>query len=258
MSFAEAMGRIRIPRVRVDGTLTGLLTAAVMALLSTFVIPEDAPLTQLQVRGPLERVRPEDVRAAVHDQLGTSFFGVDVAQVRETVDQLPWVAQASVERVWPGAISVRVWEREPYARWNEDSLLDTTSQAFTPRAADIPTGLPLLGGVAGHEAEVVAAWKRMSEALENSPLALSGLAMDARGEWTAHAVNGVELRLGTDAPDRHLALLTSVVPRELGGRWGDVQYIDLRYTNGFAVGWAKPQPVASVKGAPAKGGKTNP
>ncbi|HKY91407.1 MAG TPA: FtsQ-type POTRA domain-containing protein [Nevskiaceae bacterium] len=255
MSFAEAMGRIRIPRVHVDGTLASLLTAAVLALLSTFVIPEDAPLTQLQVRGPLQNVRPEDVRAAVHDQLDASFFEVDVARVRDTVGQLPWVARASVERVWPGAISVRVWERTAFARWNEDSLLDTASQAFTPRAADIPTGLPQLGGVAGHEGEVTAAWKRMSEALAGTALALSGLSMDARGEWTARAANGVELRLGTDAPDRHIALLTGVVQRELGGRWGDVQYIDLRYTNGFAVGWAKPQPVVPEKGASAKGGR---
>jgi cell division protein FtsQ len=245
----------RIPRVHIDGTLTGLLTAAVLALLISFLVPEDAPLTQLQVRGPLERVHPEDVRAAVHDQLETSFFAVDVGQVREAVDKLPWVRSSSVERVWPGALSVRVWERDAFARWNEDSLLDTDAHAFTPRAADIPTGLPQLGGVAGHEAEVKAAWKRMSEPLAGTALALTGLSMDARGEWTGHAANGVELRLGTDAPDRHLALLTGVVQRELGGRWADVQYIDLRYTNGFAVGWAKPQANAPGSGGAAKSGR---
>lgn len=253
MSLADRLPKL--PQIKIGGPIAGLAAAVLAAAVVALALPQDAPLTQLQVRGPLVKVRPEDVRAAADLEPGASFFQADVARVRDAVGDLPWVARASVERVWPGSIMVRVWEREAYARWNEDGLLDTDSRAFVPRAAEIPTGLPRLGGVAGHEAEVAAAWKRLAPPLADTPLRLTGLVIDARGEWTAQAANGIELRLGADAPDRHLAMLTGVVQRTLGGRWGDVQYIDLRYTNGFAVGWAKPQlQPPATKAAAAKGG----
>ena len=81
------------------------------------------------------------------------------------------------------------------------------------------------------------AYQRLSTALAATPLALSGLSLDARGEWTAQTYAGVELRLGQGAPDEHVAVLTGSASRALSTRWREVAYVDLRYTNGFSVGW---------------------
>lgn len=219
-----------------DGTLPGLAIALVLFGLIAMV-PEDAPLTQLEVRGEFEHLSVEDVHVAAAPYLGTSFFAADVTAMRDAVAALPWVESVRAERRWPGAIAVRIEEREPFARWNQDSLLDTGAQSFTPRAGEVPTGLPRLGGSPGHELEVAQAWRRLAPALEGTPLQLLGLWLDARGEWSAQTASGIELRFGQNAPDERLPMLSGAVKRTIGGGWDRVKVIDLRYTNGFAVGW---------------------
>ena len=219
-----------------EGTLPALAIALVLIGLIA-LIPEDAPLTQLEVRGEFQHLSIEDVRAVAAPYLTSSFFTVDVAALRDSVATLPWVASVRAGRRWPGAIAVRIEERVPFARWNQDSLLDADSHAFTPRAGEVPTGLPRLGGSPGHEAQVAQAWRRIAPALAGPPLQLLGLWLDARGEWSAQTASGIELRFGQNAPDERLPMLTGAVQNTLGGGWERVRVIDLRYTNGFAVGW---------------------
>lgn len=236
-----------LPNLKLPPGLIAFGSALFAALLLWALVPEDMPLTQLEVRGEFQHLQPEDVRAAAQPYLAAPFFSVDLDTVRVAVAALPWVARVRVERQWPGAISVRVWERQPYARWNDASVLDTESQAFTPHAGGIPTGLPLLGGSPGHEAEVAQTWHRLSPALSEGGLQLIGLSRDVRGEWTARTVTGIELRFGQDPPDERLPILKQVALRSLEGRWEQVQYIDLRYTNGFAVGWREAESTGGQK-----------
>lgn len=223
---------LRIPRGVLPATLITIVTLGLVAL-----VPDEAPLTQLELRGDFEHLSVEDVRAAAAPLLDDSFFSVDLDAVHDAVGALPWVASVRAERRWPGAIALRVDEREPVARWNQDGLLDMQARAFVPRAAEIPTGLPRLGGSPGHEAEVMRTWQRIAPVLAGSELELVALQLDARGEWTAHTAAGIELRFGQSPPDERLPMLTGAARRSLGDRWEQVSYVDLRYTNGFAVGW---------------------
>ncbi|WP_428309869.1 cell division protein FtsQ/DivIB [Hydrocarboniphaga sp.] len=198
-------------------------------------------LSRLQIEGHFDRVSPESVRAVTAAHLAQGFFSVDLAAIRNDVAALPWVSRARVERVWPTGVRVRVWERQAYARWNADSLLDTDSVAFTPAVGDLPEAvvakLPRLAGTAGNEKLVIDTYRVMSQALAETPLALSGLQLDARGEWTAQTLRGIELRLGPGTAADKLTVLLGALPASLGERLADVAYVDLRYTNGFAIGW---------------------
>lgn len=235
---AAVMSRLpALPTWRPSRRSLALIAALAVLFAAWWLIPGDARLTQLEVRGSFTHLQPADVRAAAEPLLVGSFFSVDLDAVRDAVGALPWVARVRVERQWPGAISVRVWERQAYARWNESGVLDIEGRVFVPRPADVPTGLPRLGGSPGHENEVAQTWQRLAPALQGTPLELQGLALDARGEWTARTVTGIELRFGQNPPDERLAILTQVARRALEARWTQVQHLDLRYTNGFAVGW---------------------
>lgn len=198
----------------------------------------------IQIEGSFERVSADDVEAALRPSLDQAFLALPLRAARDALAQLPWVARTRVERVWPGTLRVRVWERQPFARWNADSLLDTESRMFTPQAAEIPAGLPQLGGVAGHEREVMETYQRLGERLAPTPFALASLRQDARGEWTGRSRDGVELRFGRGTPDEKLDMLLGAALARLAEELPQVDHIDLRYTNGFAVGW-RSQPANS-------------
>lgn len=197
-------------------------------------------VTHLQVQGPFKHVAAEQVRTATAAQLNEGFLAVDLERLRAQLEQLPWVEHARVERVWPGDLRIRIWEREPFARWGEHELLSTQAAPFEPDAKDLPSNLPQLFGPPGHEREVMETYQRLLPKLAATPFVLERLGMNPRGEWLAYAPTGIELRLGQGAPDAKLDVIVGPVVRALSQRLQDVSYVDLRYTNGFAVAWHAP------------------
>jgi cell division protein FtsQ len=217
-----------------------VMLAALLLPAAFLVLPyADGAQTfrELQVDGPLLHVGADEVREALDKTLQTGFWDVDLTAARAAVERLPWVARARVERAWPATLKVRVWERTAFARWNARELLDTEARAFQPAASERDAALPQLGGIAGQEREVLESFQRMQQRLRGSAFELVGLRQDPRGEWFARSVAGIELHLGQGAPDARLDLITGPVMQALQHRLAEVDYVDLRYTNGFAVNW---------------------
>lgn len=205
----------------------------------------DRAVSHLQIEGGFQHVQPDAVRAAVIERLGGGFVSLDLDAVREAAEQLPWVARARVERIWPADVRVRIWERVPMARWGAEQLISTEAVVFKPQPADLDPALPQLSGSAGHEREVMETFKGLSERLSGTPFALASLALDPRGEWTARTSSGIDLHLGREKPESKLDTLMGPVTEALGQRLQEVNYVDLRYSNGFSVAWRAPAPVAA-------------
>lgn len=248
-----AVERGRLPRLPRRFTAVSVLIL-LLALLLLAAQWREPQLRRLQIEGRFERVHPQAVRQAAMGRLSGGFFSVDIDAVRKDVAQLPWVARARVERVWPAGLRIRVWEREVFARWNGDALLDTGARAFKPAAGDLPESvlatLPRLGGRPGNEDLVMDSYRTLALGLANTPFAIAGLSLDARGEWTAQTHGGVELRLGQGRVQDRLPMILDALPTALGDRLNEVAYVDLRYTNGFAIGWREAAGAAGAASPP--------
>ncbi|WP_157572336.1 cell division protein FtsQ/DivIB [Nevskia soli] len=238
-----------LPRALLPAILAAGLLALVMLLGHAIKPLLNRPLQALRVDGQLSHLKPQQIAAAAAIAPGARLFDVRLDAVRAQVEALPWVAHARVSRVWPGRIAVRVWERKPYALWGDKGLVDEEGVAFAPPAQDLPQGLPQLAGPAGREAEVMQDYQAIAETLAGGAFAPDGLRLDPRGSWTLHTASGIELRLGEDDPRGKTALLQGAVLRTLDGKLDQVAYIDLRYSNGFAVGWKDTGPCPVLKGA---------
>jgi cell division protein FtsQ len=236
-----------LPRVLLPALVSGAVLALALLLGHAATPWFNLPVEALRVDGQLDHLQPAQVAAAAGIAPGSLLFDVDLEAVRGRVEALPWVARARVARVWPHRLALRVWEREPVARWGDDGLVDAQGQTFIPAAKDLAAGLadglPRLAGPAGRAGEVLAAYRSLGKALAGSDFTPAGLKLDARGAWTLVTAGGLELRLGEDDPVDKAGLILGPVSRTLAGKLGEVAYIDLRYTNGFAVGPAAPAPV---------------
>ena len=220
--------------------LAVLLIAAALLPLVPRLGAAHAALT-LEVSGQLQRVSAETVRLAVAGRLNRDFYELDLGAVKTAVEALPWVARARVERAWPAAVRVHVWEHRAVARWNEQSLLSDADTVFTPAAIDADLeALPRLSGPEGQQAMVRKAFEALRAQLADTPFAPVRLTQNARGEWTAFTADGLEMRLGRGAPTDAVAMLSGPVRSALEGRLQEVTYVDLHYINGFAVGWREP------------------
>ncbi len=63
------------------------------------------------------RTAPEELRAQLGIEIGEPILAVDPDATRARLEQLPWVEQASVERLLPNRIEVHLIERKPLALW---------------------------------------------------------------------------------------------------------------------------------------------
>jgi cell division protein FtsQ len=81
---------------------------------------------------------------------GAPILAVSVAEVRERLEAMPWVAEASVQRRLPQHIHITVTEREPFALWQRQgrfALIDRTGRVIVENDVAPFAGLPLVVGL---------------------------------------------------------------------------------------------------------------
>lgn len=206
----------------------------------------DQPVRKLVVQGGFQRVTPVQIEAVIADELADGFMSIDLGAVRERVRALDWVDQVSVGRVWPDTVTVRIIEHQAAARWGANGLLNTRGELFTENAQHAFPELPNLAGPLGSEQEVAKRYLAVRGPLVAAELTLETLEMDDRGAWRVVLAGGQEIRLGRQDVDERLATFFRVVAPALRQDFARVQYVDLRYTNGFAVGWVEQNATTSV------------
>jgi cell division protein FtsQ len=171
------------------------------------------------------------------------------------VQALDWVDRANVGRRWPDTLIVRVTEHQAAARWGESGLLNVRGELFAERSPHVFPELPSLAGPPGSERDVARRYLAVRGKLAEADLSLQTLSMDERGSWRLVLEGGQEIRLGRRDIDERLYRFFDVVAPALAAQLKGVEYVDLRYTNGFAVGWrdGPPANLAAIAAVPDRG-----
>jgi cell division protein FtsQ len=216
----------------------GAVLLAIMAVLLGMRFALDQPVERVAITGRFQRVQPLDVEKAVRSQVGShGMVGVDLTAISRAVEQIGWVDRASVARSWPRGLHVQVVEQVPVARWREAGLLNTRGELFVNDSRHIPPELPQLIGPPGFELQMTERYLAAQPRLVEAGMRLSQLHMDERGAWELVLDNGVRLRLGRLLVDERFDRFMVAAARIVASRATEIRYVDMRYANGFAIGW---------------------
>jgi cell division protein FtsQ len=230
------------------GLRTALGMAAFIAgssiMLWGVLLALDQPIGNVEVVGKFQRVAPVQIEGAVAPFRGSGFLSVDLDAMRGALESIPWIDRARAERRWPNGVRVSITEHVPAARWGEDGLMNTRGELFLQGARHVPPELPQLNGPPGTEAQVAKLYLETYPRLLAVGLRLSRVELDPRGAWSLALSNGVEVRLGRQDVEARLERFLRVASPMVAARNGEVRYVDLRYSNGFSVGWNAPTRVA--------------
>ena len=194
-------------------------------------------LRHVVVEGALKRVDPAHLEAVVREELRGTFFTLRLPEARASLRRVPWVKAIALRRVWPDTLLIDVVEHQPLARWTDGALVDTDGELFT---ADFSGELPQLAGPEGTAGLVAARFYDYGAALGARSVAISELRLSTRGGWRLRTAGGAPLtiEMGRNEPAERLARFIGYYGRTVGAlaRTGArVDYVDLRYGNGFAV-----------------------
>jgi cell division protein FtsQ len=231
--------RLRLPRVNWRALGVGAAALGVAGIAALLVMwAFNQPIETVAVEGRFQRVTPVDVERAVKTQVhGAGLLSVDLAAVRRAIHTLPWVDAVSVQRAWPRGLDVLVVEQSAAARWGERGLLNTRGELFDTDERHIPPELAQLSGPSGKESQVAQRYLGAQGRLLQAGLRCTAMRLDARGAWEFDLANGVTVRLGRRQVDERFEKFMTAALKLVTQRGEDIAYVDMRYTNGFAIGW---------------------
>jgi cell division protein FtsQ len=154
-----------------------------------------------------------------------------------------------VQRNWPNSLHVTVIEQTAAARWGESGLLNTRGELFVKAALHVPAELPRLSGPEGTESDVARRYLSAQGRMLEAGMRIAALRLDERGAWEMDLDSGVTVRLGRREVDERIDRFIRTASLVIAHRLNEITYVDMRYANGFAIGWRSPAAPAS---APAK------
>ena len=125
------------------------------------------------------------------------------------------------------------------AHWNSGQLIASNGDPFSVPEADELQGLPWLQGPETRLEEVLDTWVEIDRRLGALGLEVARLSLDDRGAWSLQMNNGTQVYLGRDSMEERLQRLLSSWDALMEQQEVPPRDIDLRYTNGFAVAWAR-------------------
>ena len=197
----------------------------------------------------------EDVLAAAGVTDTTSLLFLDVEQTRERLKSNPWIADATVLKLYPGELQIGIREREAFALWQKDgrvSVIADDGTVLEPYVAPRLIELPL---VVGRGAETRA--KEFLAMLDRHPdLRASVRATVLVGErrWNLRLKNGVDVRLPeTDVAPALERLVALDKEKNLTTR--DIVAIDLRLPDRVTVRLSEAAAQARIDAAKDKAKK---
>ena len=227
--------RVTIPWTSLFALL--LSGAACYVLLVVGTLALNRPIRALDLEAPLLRVSEMQILAAIEPHLEAGFFSANLTAVRAALEALEWVDVAVVRRRWPDRVQVLIVEQVPAARWGEDGLLNTRGELFVTDARHIPAELPQLSGPDGSASDVARRYLAMHGRLVQAGLTLASVSLDERGAWRLSLSNGVEVRLGRRDVDTRSERFIDVATELVSRQQEVIEFVDMRYSNGFSIGW---------------------
>ena len=227
-----------LPKIRWKRLLAPVFALAlVVASYQLALHALDRDIRSLEISGPFDRVSAMQIEAAIAAELDAGFLGSNLGRMRQKIRELAWIDDATVARRWPDRIAVSVTEQVAAAIWDDSGLLNVRGELFVDDARHIPAELPRLSGPPDRAADVAERYLEIRKRLIPLGLDVRQVDLDSRGAWEMTLGNGVNVRLGRREVDERTRLFFDVVANIVTANAKQIDYVDLRYSNGFTIGW---------------------
>ena len=166
---------------------------------------------------------------------GDNILAINITEMKDRINKLPWVKSARIERHFPNKISLTLFERTPMARWQTNrmlKLIDVNGDVIPIVDLTRFSNLPI---IIGKNAPKIAG--QILNTLSNEPhlfRRVKSLTLVSDRRWDVQLDNQINVHLPEKNPGKAWAHLATV---EQGHNiFGDqVQGIDMRLENQLII-----------------------
>ena len=221
------------------------------AALSRLAQQPKFQLKRVDVRGDLRHVTASSVRTVLAGRLRGNYFTMRLDDTRRLFEAVPWVAEASVRRVWPDRLLVTLVEHRALGVWEDGRVLSDRGELFVanPDEAEIDGQLPEFSGPSSAAKEAARRYYELSAQFAPLSLQIAPIDISERKAWSLRLVselredakqsNALHVELGRDRAAlplaERVAQLVAAYPLVVAQLGSAPARIDARYANGLAA-----------------------
>lgn len=138
----------------------------------------------------------EDIINVINVEIGMPMSRINIHQIKENLEKLPWIKYAVVERLLPSTLSIRMIERKPIALWqynNQVFLIDNQGAIIPDQDLAPFSQLVILVGedAPSHVEELLT----MLEYNPDVSMMISSAIRVGQRRWNIRLRNGIEIKL---------------------------------------------------------------
>jgi len=194
------------------------------------------PINEIGIKGEYENINKRQINLIKNKFINKNFFGINLESTRQAFKKLPWIRDVSIRRDWNNfGLLVEIESHKPIARWNNRGLVNSFGEIFHAAYED---DLPLFVGPDEFAKEMTVKFNQINKILEKESMQIGTISLSNRLSWEIYTNNHMRIFLGKENKNNiinKLNILMENYHRVLSELKSQIDYIDLRYKDGFAV-----------------------
>jgi cell division protein FtsQ len=193
------------------------------------------PIYLIRVFGDLQYINKYELAEEILPY-AKGFFNTDVKAIQQTLATMPWIDQVTVEKRWPNKLLIEIHGQQLLAIFNNNSVINLRGEIIKVNVKNMPAhNLPRLVGHEHELASILDFFNLLQTELSKINLTVSKLENKIDIGWCASLNNDIKLVIGRDELNERITRFVGLfkTKKDLLQK---VSTIDLRYTNGVAIG----------------------
>ena len=213
----------------------GMSFAIAPIIYSDNIAKEGIIIQKVSITGDLRYTKEKQLTKSLEPLTKTSILFVDLNLIQNHLEAIPSIHRAKIRRHWPYRLDIHLTEQSPIARWGSSKLINNQGEIFESSGnSNDWIHLPRLDGPRGTAAEVIAIYRKIKEVLNQTGEYVSSLKTGGLGQLEITLNGGTKLFLKKENFLFGLRRFISLSDR-LNFQDRDIERVDLRYVNGFAI-----------------------
>lgn len=167
------------------------------------------------------------------------FFSADLHRIHDVVVKLSWVESVQIQRDWYRGVVVSVTPRRAVANFGSHQMLDANGVVFVPANAKqlMDKKLVTLYGDQEKSKDIMRQMQHINSWFAPLGLHVQDLVLTSRQTWVARFNNGLRVVVDHENTEQKLYSLSKILKGQFEKQLPQMQSVDLRYKNGFAITW---------------------
>ncbi len=216
----------------------------IVAIIGTFFMVfakisqmKNFAVKKIIIIGKLHEDTKSQLIEVIHDELRGGFFTIDLTQTKLIFEKLTRVRTVNVKRTWPNALEILIFEHQPLAIWDQNKFISHSGEIVEADVAEnIAKNLPIFLAPENIVKDLITFYYRSDKVLGGIQKTVKRITVDDRYAWEVELLDGVVLRLGKEKQLERLYRFVDVYNHAVVGFTKRIDYVDMRYEDGFAIG----------------------